>query len=92
MTTTLARMNARNWTPEEIRRLADVAKAKGYSKGVLAAFVGVTPATLSVWMNEDRGELPLLSRNALMWIESQLRKLPDVPKGKGGIQTTGESE
>jgi transposase-like protein len=81
-------MKARKWTPEEIRRLAELAKGKGYSKGVLAAFVGVTPATLSVWMNPDRGELPLLSRNALMYIQNELKKLPDVPKGKAAADET----
>jgi hypothetical protein len=83
-------MNAKKWTAAEIRKLADLAKAKGYNKGVLAAFIGVTPATLSVWMADGRGELPLTSRNALMWIENEMKDLPDVPKPKGATKKRGD--
>jgi transposase-like protein len=72
-------MNPKDWTPQELRELAELAKRKGYTKGALAGFIGVDPATLSVWMNAERTKpLPLLSRNAVSYIETGLGKLPDL--------------
>ena len=71
-------MVPKQWTRDEVSELAGFAKKKGYSKSELAGFIGVDPATLSVWLSEKRAkDIPLLSRNALSFIESKLALLPD---------------
>lgn len=81
MGTTFAIMTTKKWTGPEVEELARLAARKGYKKGVLAKFIGIAPATLSIWIAGNRGkEISLVSRNALSYVESRLKELPSVPK------------
>lgn len=73
---------SKSWTPEEIRELAALAKVKGIKKGELAEeYIGVRAGTLSVWMrNERTEEIPLVSKNALSWIELRISRMADKKK------------
>jgi transcriptional regulator with XRE-family HTH domain len=63
----------------DIHELAKEAGRRGYTKKDLAAFIGVDPATLSRWLKPGREELPLLTRNALSYVEQTILSVAERP-------------
>ena len=84
MGTDVKMMNEKQWTGAEVKELALLASRKGLAKGRLADHIGIHASTLSVWMAGNRGkELPLLTRNAISFVEEKIKGIYDLPTNKG---------
>lgn len=69
----------KEWTVDEVRTLADLAKRKGISYKKLAEdWFGVHPTTVSYWMSEKaRKDPPKWALRLMSAQELQITKLPD---------------
>lgn len=81
-TTFAATMPIKQWSPEQVKELAALAKGRGVSKRELAEeYIGCTPAALSYWLNPDSGKVPSdLARNAMSYAEIRIKRLPEKPR------------
>ena len=75
-------MTDKEWTPQEVKELAELAEQKGISKKKLAEeWLGVFPTTLSYWMatkkQTHRPPTPMAKR-LMSCIEPKLKRLKDV--------------
>lgn len=72
-------MPTKEWSPDQIKELAALAKGRGVSKRELAEeYIGCTPVTLSFWMSPDSGRIPSdLARNAMSYAEIRIKRLPE---------------
>ena len=72
-------MATKEWTPEQVRDLVDMAKRKGISQRRLAAeYIGCTVQSLSNWLKEGNGIDPSdMARNAMSYAEIRISRMGD---------------
>lgn len=69
-------MTKKEWTPDEVRDLIQLAKERGISQKDLASeYIGIHQVTLSQWTKEGSGKEPSdLAKNALNYAELRVKK------------------
>ena len=79
MTTFPPDMATKEWTPDEVRELVDMAKGRGVSQRKLAAeYIGCTVQSLVNWLTPGNGIDPSeMARNAMSYAEIRIRRLKE---------------
>lgn len=79
MTTFDPYMAFKEWTPDQVRELVQLAKDRGISQRELAReYVGCTAQSITYWLNPASGKTPSdMARSALSYAELRIKKVKE---------------